>query len=61
MDRRVFQPQTANSGAHRRSAIGMAVAVLMAGWMALHYLQIAAPPASTTVRAVTPQNRAQPP
>ena len=50
MDRRVFQPQTANSGAHRRSAIGMAVAVLLAGWLALHYLQSTGPSAPATAR-----------
>lgn len=37
MDRRVFQPEP-GSGAHRRSALGLSTAVLLAGGLALAYL-----------------------
>lgn len=37
MDRRVFQPEP-GSEAHRRSALGLSTAVLLAGGLALAYL-----------------------
>jgi len=39
MDRRVFQPQTTNSKAHRRTSLRMAAAVLLAGGLALWHLR----------------------
>ena len=39
MDRRVFQPQTTNGRAHRRMALRMAAAVLLAGGLALWHLR----------------------
>ena len=44
MDRRVFQPQTTNGKAHRRTAIRMATAVLLAGALALWHLRGGGPP-----------------
>ncbi len=38
MDRRVFQPPTTNSKTHRRNALRMAAAMLLAGVCALGYL-----------------------
>lgn len=39
MDRRVFQPPTTNSKTHRRNALRMAAAMLLAGICALGYLR----------------------
>jgi hypothetical protein len=38
MDRRVFQPEPTNSKTHRRNALRMAAAMLLAGLLALGYL-----------------------
>lgn len=55
MDRRVFQPREDNSVARRRSAIGMALAVLVGSWLALQYLK-ANPPAP---QPTSPRNEVQ--
>ena len=39
MDRRVFQPETTNGKMHRRTALRMATAVLLAGGMALWHVR----------------------
>ena len=39
MDRRVFQPEPTNSKTHRRNALRMAAAMLLAGLLALGYLR----------------------
>jgi len=39
MDRRVFQPQTTNGKAHRRTSLRMAAAVLGAGGLALWHVR----------------------
>lgn len=39
MDRRVFQPETTNNKAHRRTSLRMAAAVLLAGGLALWHLR----------------------
>ncbi len=39
MDRRVFQPQTTNGKAHRRTSLRMAAAVLLAGGLALWHVR----------------------
>jgi len=38
MDRRVFQPEPGSGGVHRRSALSLSTAVLLAGGLALAYL-----------------------
>lgn len=39
MDRRVFQPRTDSRAERRRNAIGMAVLILLAGWLWLVFMQ----------------------
>ena len=39
MDRRIFEPEPSGGGAHRRSALRLAAAVLGAGWLGLAYLR----------------------
>ncbi len=39
MDRRVFQPETTNGKAHRRTSLRMAAAVLLAGGLAIWHLR----------------------
>ena len=39
MDRRIFEPEPSGGGAHRRSALRLAAAVLGAGWLGLAYLK----------------------
>ena len=57
MDKRVFQPQTGNSRVHQRNAIRMAIAMILAGWLALHYLKTLTPPEASSLNGSQPPSQ----